>query len=80
MDAARVNSYDRSAPRPRIGSRWVWEPELPHAREDITVISVRWNGEEWWVESETCSGIAAWNDLSRFWEAVLPAPATQTAL
>jgi hypothetical protein len=82
----RVNSYNRDAPTPAIGSRWIWEYGKPHAQETITVTKVEWNGEEWWVESvcddrplrgpisrETFGVIPGkpyWNDLSRFWEAV----------
>lgn len=42
----RVDSYDRDAATPEIGSRWTWEPDEPHARMDITVAEVKWNGEE----------------------------------
>lgn len=73
-----ISSYDRSAPRPRVGSRWVWEIDLPHARALVEVVEVRWNGEEWWVRNRVLLGSdmfgrpakpLAWNDLSRFWEA-----------
>ena len=78
-----VDSYDRDAPTPAARSRWIWEPGKPWARETITVIEVRWNGEEWWVLAQAdsrCCGYAVpgepyWNDLSRFWEAVAPMPA-----
>ena len=82
----RVNSYDRDAPTPAIGSRWVWELGKPHAQETITVTDVHWNGEEWWVETVAddrprrgpvtgrtfgvVAGKPYWNDLGRFWEAV----------
>jgi hypothetical protein len=74
-----VSSYNRDAPRPLIGTLWVWEPGKPHAIELIKVTAVRWNGEEWWVETEAVvqaplsgeatPGARHWNDLSRFWEA-----------
>ena len=82
----RVNSYDRDAPTPRVGSHWIWERDLPWAKETITVSAVKWNGEEWWVESVggqrparylsygVTPGSSYWNDLSRFWEAVSPLP------
>lgn len=62
---------------PRVGSRWTWEPDKPHARQEITVAEVKWNGEEWWV---LCDGEGGrwryWNDLGRFIEAcVFVAPA-----
>lgn len=82
----RVSSYDRDAPTPAIGSRWTWEAGKPHAQETITVTDVKWNGEEWWVETvaddrpfrspvtrtTVCvvPGKPYWNDLGRFWEAV----------
>jgi hypothetical protein len=77
-----VNSYDRDAPTPAIRSRWIWEPDKPWAKETITVTDVRWNGEEWWVQScidvwrlgYAVPGERYWNDLSRFWEAVAPLP------
>jgi hypothetical protein len=88
MTPKRVNSYDRDAPTPAIGSRWVWELRKPHARETITVTAVEWNGEEWWVctvadgrprtgpvtrnSYGVTPGKPYWNDLSRFWEAVAP--------
>ena len=91
-----VNSYDRDAPTPAIGSRWVWEPRSPFARETITVTEVEWNGEEWWVcticddrprigpvTGQTYGVIPGkpyWNDLSRFWEAVSPIPRSVTDL
>jgi hypothetical protein len=80
----RVSSYDRDAPTPAIGSRWVWEPRQPFARETITVTEVEWNGEEWWVQTGSDRPAPRalalwrrgerrfWNDLSRFWEAVEP--------
>jgi hypothetical protein len=62
----------------------------PHAEQVITVTDVKWNGEEWWVETVADSrrpsgfitgirfgviaGKSYWNDLSRFWEAVSPIP------
>ena len=79
----RVSSYDRDAPTPAVGSRWIWEANKPWARQPITVTDVKWNGEEWWVETtgDPCghnlryppAGQRYWNDLSRFWEAVTPA-------
>ena len=84
----RVNSYDRDAPTPVLGSRWIWEYGNPYAQETITVTDVKWNGEEWWVQARGSSlallgrresGVEQgngtyWNDLSRFWEAVTSAP------
>jgi hypothetical protein len=72
-----VSSYDENAPLPRLGTRWVWELEKPHARALIEVVAVFWNGEEWWVRTSTLLPLDGWdnsktlvNDLSRFWEAV----------
>jgi hypothetical protein len=90
----RVNSYDRDAPTPPIGSRWVWELGRPHVQETITVTGVEWNGEEWWVctiaddrprvgfiTGKTFGvrpGKPYWNNLSRFWGAVSPIPPGRT--
>lgn len=76
----KVNSYDKDTPRPKVGSRWVWEIDSPESRELIEVTNVFWNGEEWWVKTKSL----LWppltikikdeylNDLSRFWEACVP--------
>ena len=77
---ARVDSYDRSAPTPAAGRRWVWEIGAPHARALVEVIEAQWNGEECWVRTRTLlqsdafppAERDAWNDLSRFAEAVTP--------
>jgi hypothetical protein len=63
------SGYDRFAPTPAVGSRWVWEAKLPHAREEITIDEVLWNGEEWWILTRAAKGVY-WNSLDRFWEAV----------
>ena len=77
----KVDSYNPDAPRPKIGSRWVWEIEQPAARTLIEVAEVKWNGEEWWVgtraliENPTYKPTnreIEWNDLGRFWEACVP--------
>lgn len=77
----RISSYDPDALLPKVGTRWVWEIEKPHARELIEVTEVLWNGEEWWVRSKNLLTDVALmgntrpeslNDLSRFWEAVTP--------
>ena len=76
-----ISSYDANAPRPKIGSRWVWEPDLPYAIAVIEVVEVIWNGEEWWVKTKDLLGNNAYpptgretelNDLSRFFEACRP--------
>ena len=36
-----------------MGTRWVWELELSHAREIVEVTGAWWNGEEWWVRTRT---------------------------
>jgi hypothetical protein len=62
---------------PNVGERWTWEPDKPHAREDVTITAVTWNGENWWIETENLSnGKRCLNDWSRFMEAcVMVAPA-----
>lgn len=83
---ARVDSYDRNAPTPPPGSRWVWEIDKPHAIEVIEVVETTWNGEEWWVRTKSLLPNMtyphrtedAWNDLSRFTEAVTPIGAGQS--
>lgn len=68
-----IDSYDRKAPTPELGSRWTWEAGDARAEERIVVTEVRWNGEEWWVRTwGDGTGLEHWNDLSRFWEAVTP--------
>ena len=64
-----VNSYDADAIRPTVGSQWVWRSDL------VTVIEVRWNGEEWWVRTKLTRDHGwpshdsrRWNDLGVFWE------------
>ncbi len=57
---------------PRKGTTWIWEPLKPHARESVVVTEVKWNGEEWWVESESVrTGERHWNELSRWVEATV---------
>lgn len=74
----RVSSYDRDAPVPAVGSRWIWERGNPRAQVTIKVTGLNWNGEEWWVEASVVHpplpGGPYWNDLDRFWEAVSPVP------
>jgi len=86
----RVNSYDPDAPLPGVGGIYVWELDQPHARDLIRVTEVFWNGEEWWVRTETLMrgpshmlfglpGPASYlNDVGRFWEAVTPVRETRT--
>lgn len=83
-----ISSYDANAPTPEVGSEWIWEKriwssDLPSIRRSplmqgvnvrVAVEEVKWNGEEWWVKVG-----GYWNDLSRFWEAVSPAPAQDRA-
>ncbi len=83
----RVNSYDRSARTPKLGSVWVWELDKPHARCLVVVREVIWNGEEWWVTTDTLmedvqsivQASEALNDLGRFYEACVPVVDTHMA-
>lgn len=60
---------------PLVGDVWEWEPLKPHARETVTVTEVKWNGDEWWIESEGPRG-RHWNSANRWVEAaVLVTPA-----
>ena len=77
----KVNSYDRNARRPKVGSMWVWEPSIHSARALIEVVEVKWNGEGWWVKTKTLlpstfynfdENKEIWNSLSRFFEACVP--------
>jgi hypothetical protein len=89
-DAMHVNSYDPLAKTPKVGSRWVWEIDLPHAVALVEVTEVKWNGEEWWVWSKPLLIVggseaaerlpAVPNDLSRFMEAVTPVGGTTHSL
>jgi hypothetical protein len=55
---------------PEVGSVWVWEPERPRVRSRCTVVTTRWNGEEWMIESRVDdSGMTYWNTLGRWMEA-----------
>ena len=68
----RIDSYNRTARRPLVGTLWMWEPESAPAL--IRVTSVVWNGEEWRVGTLPLPAPPGperelWNDLSRFWEA-----------
>lgn len=61
---------------PNVGDVWEWEPLAPHARETVTVTEVKWNGDEWWIESDGTRTGRAWNSASRWVEAtVLVRPA-----
>jgi hypothetical protein len=64
-----VSGYRRGAPRPKIGTQWIWEPNKPHAYAHVEVVEVKWNGEEWWIGLRDLGGDRYWNDLDRFWEA-----------
>jgi len=81
-----VNSYDRDAKLPTIGSRWVWEIDSPGARSLIEVIEVIWNGEEWWIRTNALipnrfpSPGVCLNDLSRFHEACTPVGGSRKGL
>lgn len=60
-----VSSYARSAPRPKIGTRWTWGNGEP-----CSVVEVTWNGEEWWVLTDGPWYGRCWNDVAAFWQAV----------
>lgn len=70
-----MSSYDRDAKTPEVGSRWTWASDQPNypfgAREDVEVIEVTWNGEEWWVKTRGPRG-EFFTDLDVFWECVTP--------
>lgn len=56
---------------PNVGDVWEWEPLKPHARATVAVTEVKWNGEEWWIESAGPDGSRYWNDASRWVEATV---------
>lgn len=70
-----VNSYDPEAPTPALGSQWLWANDQPNfplgSRENVTVVQVDWNGEEWWVQTKGPRGLF-WTDVNVFWEGVRP--------
>ena len=70
----QFDSYEPRALKPAVGSTWIWERDKPHAREQVRVVAVEWNDEEWWVKTASPNGAEYLNDLSRFWEAVWPDP------
>jgi hypothetical protein len=73
----RARAREAEPMLPNVGDVWEWEPLKPHARETVTVTDVRWNGEEWWIESEGQSG-RRWNSSGRWAEAtVLVTPADE---
>jgi hypothetical protein len=69
----RVDSYDKSAKTPPIGSEWDWARKQKNypwgAREKVVVSEVKWNGEEWYVKTRGPRG-EFWTDLTVFWEGV----------
>jgi hypothetical protein len=72
-----VDSYDKNAPLPRIGTKWIWEIDSDEARSLMEVTAIKWNGEEWWIQTQQILadrfseiGTRNWNDVGRFWEAV----------
>ena len=56
---------------PQVGERYWWEPVKQYARELCTVTSVKWNGEEFWVASQSNGGPEVWNEWSRWIEATV---------
>jgi hypothetical protein len=69
-DRPYVSGYRRGAPRPKVGTYWIWEPNKPHAYAHVEVVEVKWNGEEWMIGLRELTGDRIyWNDLDRFWEA-----------
>ena len=69
-----VSSYDRDAPTPDMGSEWIWGKAKARwfplgPKEHVTVVEVKWNGEEWWIQTRGPRGVF-WNDLSVFWQSV----------
>lgn len=72
---------------PKPGSHWVWGLDKPHARALVQVVNVRWNGEEWLVETRSLLPVPVrrpaeieeafgerldWNDLDWFLEMSRP--------
>lgn len=59
---------------PSIGSIWIWEPMLDHARATLKVTDVKWNGEEAWVETQNLDKPDAersWNELGHWVQATV---------
>lgn len=79
-----ANEYDPNALLPKIGTVWIWEIRSPLAMAVIRVFDVFWNGEQWFVATQTLLGSKTMygdeidresehvNELGRFWEAVTP--------
>lgn len=58
----------------RINDRLVWEPDSPHAREEVMVRDIVINeADEVWIKTVGPSG-AHWNDLGRTREACVRHP------
>lgn len=59
---------------PSIGSIWVWEPLLEHARATLQVTDVKWNGEEAFVETlnlDKPDAERSWNPLGHWVQATV---------
>jgi len=56
---------------PQPGERYWWEPVKQPARELCMVTSVKWNGEEFWIASQSNGGPEVWNTWSRWIEATV---------
>lgn len=75
------NSYIPDRPPIEQGDVYTWEANSAHARCVVQVIEVFYNGEEWWVLTETLEptvagddleGQQCWNDAGRFLQAATP--------
>lgn len=62
----RVSSYDKHAPTPEVGSRWVWDAK--RSGETVEVTEVKWNGEEWWVRTQLVHQAPSLSVTSRGWK------------
>lgn len=75
MSDTEAKAREAETMLPGVGDTWEWEPLKPHARETVVVTAVKWNGDEWMIETSGPRG-RHWNTASRWVEAtVLVRPA-----
>lgn len=69
-----VRTHEPYAGEIKVGDEFMWEPDLPHAREPIVVTKIdeTQNGRIIWSQSTRPSATPTWNEESRFREAVVP--------
>ncbi len=57
----------------KVGERFIWEPNKPHAYCHVEVVAIRFSGSDEQVQTKTDKGGLHWNDMTRFREACIRA-------